>query len=163
MSNNVGLGIDEDKWIAGEAIAEAVNAANLFRQKYGVGLLDDLPPSYSEDPEQCVLANAFNFDCQVDGLVQDPNNESAPDELRGNWYVKFSVLDEDKAKSLAEILKTGVYRWDDQGDTHLCVLLPKEIARIAEVFDAGNLDGKYYSINYDGDVYIDPSYSGEEE
>lgn len=144
------------EWIAGEAIAEAVNAANLFRKKYGHDLIDDLPQSKAGDSDKCVLARAFNFDCEVDGLNNYQGNNYNP-ELNNTWFAKFSARDKDKAEALAKILNTEVvsensdeYKERNNSLNRVCVILPKKIAEIAVQFDNGNLDGKYYTVDNEG-------------
>lgn len=141
-------------WIAGEAIAEAVNAANLFRKIYGESLIDDLPKSTAGEPEQCVLAKAFNFDCQVNGSID------------GTWYVEFPINEVEKAAQLATILGTETWRVDyghekcnEEEACYIRVELPKKIAMIATEFDSGRLDGKYYTVDPSGFPYGVPTNS----
>lgn len=141
----------EEQVLSGEAIAEAVNAANLFRQIYGEPLIDDLPKAIVRDDENCVLARAFNFNCRISGWDDTKRRpEWAKDSKGYIWGVMFNKEDMDKAKALAEILGTSEYIYNNPHASWCQVLLPAKIAEIAEQFDSGLLDAKYYTIDEDG-------------
>ncbi len=139
-----------------ESIADAVNLANDFRAVFGGETIDDLPSGIPSESRHCVLAKAFNFDCEVDG--------SGGSE--GDWYVKFKTIRVNsakvKAEKLAEILETDVKvneytSWDGTEQATYTVFLPDYIAAIAIAFDADELERKYYA---DIDGELDEEYYG---
>jgi hypothetical protein len=152
------------EWIAGEAIADAVNVANDLRQKFGIDVINDLPQSTPENEHNCVLANAFNFDCRVES-----GNNTA-------WGVHFEKENKAQAEYLAKVLNTelNVYtelgtlsteeyekelEWEAEAEgedvsvdeiraafpiINYEVDLPEKIGEIARKFDDLYLDPKYY-------------------
>jgi hypothetical protein len=126
--------------IKAKSIVEALEAANTLRGIFGEQLLDDLPLGIPADSSRCILANAFNFDCEVACI-------------NGNqWTASFNSNEGEKANKLAEILDTKVTvshgtRWTGTTDLGVYteeiiafhVALPESIGQIAYWFDSGRL------------------------
>lgn len=112
--------------VSAEAVALAVNAANAVRKKFDAPLLDALPPGVRADESECILARAFNFDCEVDGQHDG-----------GDWSVRFPADRRAHAEVLAEALSTDVYVREGLVRS-VYVTLPPEVAAIAAAFDDGD-------------------------
>lgn len=137
-----------EKVVSGESIAEAVNAANLFREKYGADKLVDLPQAIIGDSRNCVLAKAFNFDCMVSLYHAEDfdGSEKYKDSDGDIWSVIFYKTEIEKADALYSILKTHM----SAIGLYIHVVLPPSIGEIANQFDNMNLSSEYYTINEDG-------------
>ncbi len=106
----------------------ALNAANDLREAFDEETLVDLPNGRAGASKSCILAKAFNFKCAV-----HPRGF-------GHWAVTFSKQYQDQANKLASILETEckeLFYGDDYYE--YIVYLPREIALVAEMFDAGRL------------------------
>lgn len=104
-------------------VSEVIEFANKVREAGGGDVISGLLPSIPETPNSCLIANALNFDCSVNGDGIDENGDSI-------WYMVTE--DESIQEKIAE--KLGL-------DTHLVsgvhksIRLPVEIGLVAEAFD----------------------------
>jgi hypothetical protein len=137
--------------IEADNIIFAIDVANHLRLHFGEDIISDLPPSTPSDTNDCVLANAFNFNCRIDGASG------------GKWYAMFDANTKfEHAEVLANYLGTELIKGfnfyktgsDDDDWNHpmhdkipgcieeheVGVLLPEEIAKIAIDFDEGFLN-----------------------
>lgn len=101
---------------------EIIEFANLVRKAGGGNIINDLMPSSPEQPNSCLLANALNFDCCVNGGGE-------------MWYME--VDEEDLAIKISEAI--GTEYTDDIGysDGRIIykITLPVNIGYVAAAFD----------------------------
>jgi hypothetical protein len=104
-----------------EDLSWLLGLANDMRAAHEDDLLDDLPESYPEDASACIIANAFNYDCEVQPLRSGP----------GRIYF---ATEDDKEKYL-----TIVGEKSRIADAYLVAELTPELNEVALAFD----DGEY--------------------
>jgi hypothetical protein len=115
------------------SIEQVVNFANAVREAGGGSLIEELLPSVPEEPNSCLVANALNFDCDVNSHA-------------GVWYME--IYESEKGIDIAEQLdleydapKYLDYVDDETGKEHYAyeggceIYLPEEIGLVAEAFD----------------------------
>lgn len=134
--------------VTAEAVAQAVNAANTVRLDNGEPVITGLPADAIREVEsECVLAKLFNFECDINGFIEDLTVEP---HLRGEWFAEFSLAHALQAQQLGDALGTGVVPGEDLGSNYIIlsdrifVPLPEPIAAIAVAFDEGTLDPADY-------------------
>jgi hypothetical protein len=118
--------MSQESTVSAETIMRAVEAANAVRAVGGAKPIKHLPAGKPGKTEHCILARAFNFDCEVG-------------RKDGIWYVKFPEDRQAEAEILAEELGTLVMGLDNRR-----VCLPPDIGQIATDFDLLRLPRRYY-------------------
>jgi hypothetical protein len=115
------------------SVEEVVSFANDIREAGGGSLIDGLMPSYPEDANSCLIANALNFDCDVNCYS-------------GVWYM--TIAEAEIGVQIAEKLgldyeaPTYLDYVDDNDEEHYefdgdCDIdLPEEIGLVAAAFDS---------------------------
>ena len=106
-------------------ISEVVKFANAVREAGGGNLIDGLMPSTPQEPSSCLIANALNFDCEVN------TND-------GEWYME---TDGEVGVKIAETLGLTFYGGEQEDEyddyrTTCEIALPGEIGAVAEAFDS---------------------------
>lgn len=128
--------------------SELLEFANRVRDAGGAGIIEALLPSKPGIAEQCLLANALNFDC----VVRGPSSRSVMQHEDGS-YVWVMVPQRGNRRSsnlLAEELARELdleITWDttdgskptiaDPGLYTCEIVLPKHIGNAAAAFDQG--------------------------
>lgn len=104
-------------------IDEVISFANDVRAAGGGSLIDGLMPSTPAEPNSCLIANALNFDCEVNAF-------------NGDWYME--VEDGRIGRQIAEHLSLRFYGGEaDEDDNDYCeILLPPKIGYVAQAFDS---------------------------
>lgn len=116
-----------------EDLAWLLGMANDMRTAKGDATLDDLPISVPEDIGSCLVANAFNYDCEV-----DPRTPSDSDPYRLGT-IQFQEIED--VKTYCKI--TGLDLTGSMFATLECPLTP-ELNAVAVDFD----NNKYDEYNY---------------
>lgn len=150
-----------------EQIEKAVGLANSLRKATGVELIDDLPVGVPGNANDCILARAFNCGLSVCDAEADEYNldEWCPQELQDkhdtDWILygwiprsKF-VLFKRWVAQMGLLMVPEVWlhhRWHgDRSDGHealrISVYLPTDVGEIADRFDNGQMDKKYYEMS----------------
>lgn len=127
FENNVD-GKDESLFAIRERaeIDEVISFANDIRAAGGGSFIDGLMPSIPMEPNSCLIANALNFDCEVNAF-------------NGDWYME--VDDGKIGRKIAEHLALTFYGGeqedeDEDGYFSPCeILLPPRIGYVAQAFD----------------------------
>lgn len=122
-----------------EDLVWLLDLANAMRKYKGDETLDDLPNAYRREPEECLIAKAFNYGCHV-----------GPSGDNENGYIQFqSVSDRETYEKIIfeRGLTDGFEEWkesyiDDMGETYfnfyrLESFLPAELNNVAIAFDGG--------------------------
>lgn len=121
-----------------------LNLANDMRRAKQDKILDDLPPSVQQDPEECIIANAFNYGCTVDpgtGVITFQTEEDR------NTYLKIMNINPNDGGSTYKF--EGYGEITDEDFDHYYVYdtceapMTKELIEIAESFDSGYLFSDY--------------------
>jgi hypothetical protein len=100
---------------------ELLEFVNKGRAAGAATLLEELIPSEPNRPSQCLIANALNFGCSVNG------ND-------GGWYMQLpGNMDMSRVEAIAEAL--GCSYW--HGNWSSFINLPEHIGNAAAAFDAG--------------------------
>lgn len=113
---------------------ELLEFANKLRAAGAADPLDALMPSMPGDAERCLIANACNFGCTVngDGPVGGEKNEI-------QWVLEFPEgMDEDRARRVAEAVALTLDVEDSEfteGLRFMSMKLPREIGNAAHAFD----------------------------
>lgn len=103
------------------SIDSVIKFANAIRSAGGGNLIDSLMPSEPQNSNSCLIANALNFDCEVNGT-------------NGMWHME--VEDGYLGKEIATKLNLD-YHYDEECYAAVCQInLPKEIGYVAEAFDS---------------------------
>ena len=104
-------------------IDEVISFANNIRAAGGGSFIDGLMPSIPMEPNSCLIANALNFDCEVNCH-------------NGDWYME--VDDGRIGRQIAEHLSLRFYGGDEEDGEYFTtceILLPPKIGYVAEAFD----------------------------
>jgi len=126
---------DDLSWLLG--------MANDMRARKNDDPLKDLPISVPEDTGACIIANAFNYDCEV-----DPRTPTDKDPDLVGW-INFQTQEDVEAYcKITGIEPPNQAAFDDEGvsneeDPYRCKLT-KELNEVALDFDSG----KYDEYNY---------------
>lgn len=102
---------------------ELLDFANMIRKAGGTDILPALLPSIRSAPNECLIANALNFDCSVDSNGK-------------NWYMCVS---EDIGRQIADNTDLRVlfeHSWELDAAAAF-VQLPEHIGNAAYAFDRG--------------------------
>lgn len=103
--------------------AELLRFANVIRQAGGAEVLEALLPSQPAVANQCLIANALNFSCEVD---RGP--------LYPAWHMAFpDNMDEDRIREIAKAAHCRVRR--PEPEEKLVIQLPEHIGNTAWAFD----------------------------
>ncbi len=103
------------------SVEEIIDFANIVRNAGGGEIISDLMPSYPQDPNSCLIANALNFDCRVDGF----NGE--------DWAMR--VEEEELARKIASAINCE-YHYDGSDSNEFAIVLPYNIGMVAKAFDS---------------------------
>jgi hypothetical protein len=98
-----GFGLIEVEHATAEEIIEFVNKA---RAAGGADVLDALLPSHKGNAYNCLIANALNFSCAVDGAFTENSRGDRPataDEIHWGMFLP-SNMDEKRARTIASAL-----------------------------------------------------------
>jgi hypothetical protein len=122
-----------------EDVSWLLNIANDMRKAKGDKLLVDLPSSVPQDPNNCIIANAFNYGCNVDpapGIITFQNEEDVDTyfQVMGLNKADFTYDDDDFADD--EVYRGHVYDSNEAPMT-------QELIDIAEAFDNRSLFLEY--------------------
>lgn len=128
-------------------VSYLLSLANDMRLAKGDTPLVDLPESIPEEPEHCIIANAFNYGCSVDpgaGLI---NFESQSDV---DTYFKVMNLDPseyyfpDDYQHLEDYDLEDFFNYADRQVLGHCEApMTPELIEIAELFDEGTWFQEY--------------------
>jgi len=134
-----------------------LNVSNDLRRLHGDDPLEDLPLSTPNEVNACLIANAFNYDCEVFPTRHfDKWDKSRPD----SYAIKFRSEDDAKLylktiglEDTDEHILEYVNEW--AGNSYYCPLTD-DLNRIALNFDAGDYPeyDEYSEIN-DPDAYVE--------
>lgn len=102
------------------SVNEVITFANKIRNAGGADIINELMPSIPEEPNSCLIANALNFDCEVNT------------DINGNWTM--SVYDYNTGINIAENL--GMEYCSSEDDNVVIIDLPERIGLVAEAFDS---------------------------
>jgi hypothetical protein len=106
------------------SVEEVIEFANDVRSAGGGNLIDGLMPSVPEEPNSCLIANALNFDCEVNSHA-------------GDWYME--VDDGEIGMKIADTLALSYYGGEQDDDGFywepFVITLPYGIGCVAEAFD----------------------------
>lgn len=112
--------------------AELLEFANKVRKAGGAEVIPALLPSLPCDPVACLIANALNFGCEVDGTSVLPAEHGG-----GLWMMQFLGGTHKECltrrNAVAKALNLELYG-DDEADWP-AVLLPEHIGNAALAFD----------------------------
>lgn len=115
---------------------ELLEFANKVREAGGADVIDALLPSTPEDAHSCLIANALNFKCHVDGWSH-PTITPSPKYKDGSskWAMYFpeNMSEADRRKIIDAVPGRAVK--DTLTGHGICMLLPKHIGNAAEAFD----------------------------
>lgn len=102
------------------SIKEIIEFANVVRKAGGGKVIGELMPSFPQDSDSCLIANALNFDCRVD-------------EYYGkDWAMR--VYEEELAIKIANAIDSE-YFFDSEAN-NFAIILPYEIGMVAKAFDS---------------------------
>ena len=153
MPNDVTFSDESVRSVATEE--ELLDFANKIRAAGGANVLEALLPSTPQDPHACLIANALNFGCRVDGLNSDQWHMELPgsfdfakakaiaDSVECKVAYVASRYDEEKAfwRSVYEALDappaSDAEDWAEDYDGFV-ILLPEHIGNAAAAFDDGS-------------------------
>lgn len=114
---------------------EVIDFANKVREAGGGDLIEALMPSYPSDPNTCLIANALNFECKINGwraanveAEEILDRDILPYKAVDGFLWSMSVETDDLAEKIAAALDLP---YIDNGR----VILPGEIASVATKFD----------------------------
>lgn len=120
---------------------ELLDFANKVRQAGGAAVLEALLPSLQSDSQQCLIANALNFGCEVD--VPDIDNDIRYRDGSLKWVMHFpeTMSEYDRRRIIDAVPGRAIRCWDNSPfydkSTVLALLLPKHIGNAAAAFDHG--------------------------
>jgi hypothetical protein len=103
------------------SVAQIIEFANVVRNAGGGEIISDLMPSYPQDPNSCLIANALNFNCRVDGYSGE------------DWAMR--VEEEELARKIATAIDSE-YHYEGSYSNEFAIVLPYEIAMVAKAFDS---------------------------
>lgn len=129
--------------------AELLEFANKVRLAGGGEVISALLPSEKSAPNACLIANALNFDSEVnvkDGELRNSDNS-------WTWQMRFTGVADAKAEAIAVAVGNELRRslggW-------FAVTLPGHIGNAAHAFDEGLAFTQYVETTKDDeDDYID--------
>lgn len=120
-----------------------LNLANDMRKAKNDKTLDDLPVSIPQDANRCIIANAFNYGCNVDpdsGMITFKTQEDR------DTYLKVMDIDSETSDDLYigidEISEEDYNEWN----TVYCTTeapMTAQLIDIAQLFDTGELFAEY--------------------
>jgi len=113
-----------------ETLIYLLDLANEMRARKGDDQLTDLPESIPSSPGKCIIANAFNYGCEV--------LPSSKDDFRG-VIIFNNQEDLDTYLDIVEIEKADIMH----SDIVFSAKLTKELNEIALNFDHGKILTKY--------------------
>jgi hypothetical protein len=129
-----------------ELTAFLLSLANDMRRHKGDKALSDLPVSVPQEPEECIIANAFNYGCYVEPTGKGCGTIRFQTQLDRDTYLKVMKIDvEQDYPDWAEEFPNKEGAWEASN----AAPLTKELDEIACAFDEGMLFQKYsrYAIN----------------
>lgn len=139
-----------------EVLAWVLSIANDMRSLNGDRLLDDLPKSQPGMPSECIIANAFNYGCQV-GPVRSENNTgsiiffSAQDAK--NYLTVMDISMEDALEYMNNhSMESVTYKTLEHYELvygSVPMPLTPELNKIANLFDEGELFSEYWHDHYE--------------
>lgn len=127
----------------------AFELANKWREESGQDILAAWLPSHPVDGKKCLLARAFNLNCDV-GYHRDDANSNSEDVV-GTAYPWSNIHNYNSTRGLSQMISgSGTIEFDEPEDAALfaeitgyelfnenTVALPDEIALVAWEFDNG--------------------------
>ena len=137
---------------------ELLDFANRLRACGGANALEALIPSVPRHPEQCLIANALNFSCDVRPL----SRKAHPNGVGIQWVMVLPQnMDEDRAKQIADQMELPLIRYTLRKHMYECLTvterwaleLPLKIGNTAQAFD----ERKGWTAKY----LLEPKYSLE--
>lgn len=130
---------------------ETLAFANMVRQAGGGEVISELMPSEPEQSNSCLIANALNFNSNIQPL-NDANGDLVMfADGSQQWIMRVS--NDELAKRIAthigcNTVRVDSYGWRVSKDGELALKLPKRIGNVADVFDTAYEDA-IYNESYD--------------
>lgn len=104
---------------------ELLEFVNKGRAAGGANVLEALLPSRPKNPSSCLIANALNFGCTVNGSG-------------AQWFMHLPKMKLDRAQKIADALGCPLHgNYDDEDEGFYGIELPIHITNAAKAFDAG--------------------------